>query len=166
MTLGDSLVKDMLDITVADHKPLQDKWQHRVGWGAEESTEQGLSEMQWRHQCWAHSPTQPLLDNPSSSSVENLASPHSSLSSFNNSNLSHSTGSSCFSSFSVQKPLSTQWKISPEQYWVKETRVSWVPTGMLEWVRVADGIRMHDPGGNSMAMCRSHKMRWPPCLGS
>jgi hypothetical protein len=31
MTLGDSLVKDMLDITVADHKPLQDKWQHRVG---------------------------------------------------------------------------------------------------------------------------------------
>jgi len=28
-----------------------------------------------------------------------------------------------------------------------------------------DGMRMVDPGGNSMTICRSQRMRWPPRIG-
>lgn len=63
-------------------------------------------------------------------------------------------------------PFSTHRKMAPAVYCVKEYRRSSFPTIAFECDIVADGIRMVDPGGNSMARPHSQRMRWPPFLGS
>ena len=67
---------------------------------------------------------------------------------------------------SFWNPWSTHRNKPPAVYCMKEYCSSPFWMGILEWWRTADGIRIVDPGGNSITSWRSQSTRWPPRLGS
>lgn len=64
------------------------------------------------------------------------------------------------------KPWSTQRNNPPAEYWVNEARVSSAAMGVFEWEMAAEGMRMVEPAGNSMARLSSHSTMWPPRVWS
>ena len=85
---------------------------------------------------------------------------------FNSSISAYFAGSDFMSWPSVWPPLSTHLNIPPAEYCVNDKRHSSWLMEVLEWVMVAEGKRMVEPGGNSTASLRSQSMRWPPFMGS
>ena len=63
-------------------------------------------------------------------------------------------------------PCSTHLNSPPAVYCVNEYRVSPVCMEVLPWRRLAEGMRIVEPGGNSMTRWRSHNTRCPPRLKS
>jgi hypothetical protein len=51
-------------------------------------------------------------------------------------------------------------------YCVNEYRDSSGPIATLEWQMAPEGIRIVEPGGNSITSLRSHRTRCPPRVGS
>ena len=71
-----------------------------------------------------------------------------------------------WSAASVWQPYSTHRNIPPAEYCVKDRRDSLAPRAALEWMGVAVGLWMVEPGGNSIANFKSQSMRWPPLVAS
>ncbi len=53
----------------------------------------------------------------------------------------------------------------PAQNWVNDMRTSWPRTGILRCVRVAEGMRIKEPAGNSTTFLISSITKWPPHCG-
>ena len=61
-------------------------------------------------------------------------------------------------------PHATHRMMPPEVYCVKEYLRSVSATSTFEWDTQADGMKIVDPGGNSMTSFKSHNTKWPPRL--
>lgn len=78
----------------------------------------------------------------------------------------HSSGLSFFKTSAVRKPYLTHLTNPPAKYWVKERRFSLDDILTLPCRRIADGMSIVDPGGNSMTSPRSKSTKCPPWVGS
>jgi hypothetical protein len=73
--------------------------------------------------------------------------------------------SAALNAAAVRHPCSSHRMSPPAQYCVKDFRSSPGRRAVFECRRVADGMRIVAPGGNSITISMSHKIRCPPNFG-
>ena len=69
-------------------------------------------------------------------------------------------------SFWLRKLFATQRNRPPAVYCVNEYRTSLSAMARFECLKMAEGMRIVAPGGNSMMSFNSQRTRWPPRVGS